>query len=454
MAESIVGATMRLSVLGDAGRIDLVVPVWVEVADVARSYAETVGLAETPVLRRATGAALDPESALDRAGLRHGSLLLAGDSPRGAAPPGVDERGEPLGPDGSAGPSSWLVDVAAIAVVVGAVAAALGTGGRLGTVTTVVLLVAGLVALVPLGRERLRLQRLHAAPFCLAGSALVATSPSLDHPLLPVAVAAVAALAAAGAARALSDDDAVSLVWLWSTGLLASSAVVLLVLGAGPSGFWALLVGGGLVGVRLLPALVVDVSDDTLLDLETLAVTAWSAHDEPRRGQRRPVIRRPQVRSLARRGGVLLRTGTAGAVAVLVLGAFLLLPAVDADGAWSRIGAQVMVGAAAGAAALVARDYRDWRLQVLLRVGAGVLAAVLARSVLPDLGDLAALLVVLGAVAVAGGVVAAALALGHGWRSVWWARVADVLQGALFAVALTALPLASGLFDFVWRFTS
>ncbi|WP_460818184.1 hypothetical protein, partial [Nocardioides korecus] len=320
---------------------------------------------------------------------------------------------------------------------------------------------AALLALAPVapgrgpGPDRARLARLRVAPFCLAAAALVGLGASAAHPLLPVTVAALAALAASGAAWALSDDDEVCLVWLWASGLLSAACVLLLLTGAGSAGLWALLVAGGLVAVRLLPSLVVDVPDETLLDLENLAITAWSAHDEGRpASRRRPVIRRPQVRSLARRSGTLLRSSTGGACAVLVAGALLLLAATADASAWSRVGSEVMVGAGAAGVALVARGYRDWRLQVLLRVVAAVLVAALAVAVLRATGPTGGLVVVVLAV-VAGVVVAgAAVALGHGWRSVWWARVADVLQGAGFAVALSAMPLASGLFDFVWRFTS
>ncbi len=469
---SIVGATMRLTVLGDGtggdvARVDLVVPVWAEVADVARAWLEATGAPEgapLPVLRRTTGAVLDPEGALERSGLRHGAVLLAGDpgaeDPAGG--PGDDDAADPR-PGGVGvlgGRRAWTVVVAALAVVTGALAAGLGRdagegSGLVGTATTVCLAVATLLALLPVGGDHVRAARLHVAPFCLAGAALVGLSPSSTHPLLPVTVAALAALATAAAAWALGDDDAVTLVWLWSAGLLSAACVVLLLTGAGAAGLWALLLVGGVVAVRLLPSLVVDVPDETLLDLETLAVTAWSAHDEPRpTGRRRPVVRRPQVRSLARRSGTLLRTSTAGAVAVLVAGALLLLPATEDASAWSRVGAQVAVGAAAAAVALVARGYRDWRLQVLLRAAAGVLLVALAASLVRVGGATGALVLVLAAVVVGVVVVGVAVALGHGWRSVWWARVADVLQGLGFAVTLAALPLASGLFDFVWRFTS
>jgi hypothetical protein len=454
VAESIVGATMRLSVRGARGRVDLVVPVWAQVGDVARAYAERVGAPDVPTLRRTTGAPLAEDTPLELAGLRHGSLLLAADGPESAGPD--REEDGPAEPVDVPNPAvtGWLVELAAVALVLAAAAASAGADGTVRAVTGAVLLAAGLLALVPVGLSGPRRQRLHVAPFCFAGAGFVVAGPAPEHTLLPVAVAALAALAAAGATRALSDDDAVTLVWLWSTGLVSVATTLLLVVGAGPAGLWAVLVAGGVVTVRLLPAIVVDVPDDTLLDLETLAITAWSAHDETRRGRRRPVIRRGEVAELAGRSGVLLRTGTAGATLVLVVGSLLLLSTVDDVDFWTGLGAQVMVGAAVGATALVARGYRDWRLQVLLRVAAAVLAVGLARVVLLELPDQQLLALVAGALAIAAGVVAAAVALGHGWRSVWWARIADMGQGCAFVVALATMPLASGLFGFVWMFTS
>ncbi len=47
-----------------------------------------------------------------------------------------------------------------------------------------------------------------------------------------------------------------------------------------------------------------------------------------------------------------------------------------------------------------------------------------------------------------------AVSLGRGWRSVWWARVADLVEGLSIVLVVAAVPLASGFFDVVRGFTA
>ncbi|WP_460813421.1 EsaB/YukD family protein, partial [Nocardioides korecus] len=155
----IIGATMRLSVLADGGpRVDLVVPVWAEVADVASSAAESLGAPTAPTLRRTTGAVLDPQAPLERAGLRHGTVLLASwPTAEAPGPTGSDPAGETVahaaGTTGAAGWRRWSVTAAALAVV-----AAAGAGlasrtpeadGLVPTVAAALLALAALPALAP-----------------------------------------------------------------------------------------------------------------------------------------------------------------------------------------------------------------------------------------------------------------------------------------------------------------
>lgn len=452
-AHDIVGATLRVTVQDARRRLDLVVPVWLEIADLAGEVAERLELAHPPTLVTSAGRRLPDAATLQEAGLRHGSVLLV-------APPTGDH--DLLGPEGpepgsGAGPtvSTWAVDLAALSVVVAAVAATWGGGEVLRQVTGGLLLLAAALALAPGGEPRSRAQRLHLVPWCLGGAALVAAGPSPEHELLPVAVAALGAFAAAGVVRAITDDHVVSMVWLWGAGGVAATATLLLVVGGGAPGLWSTLLASSLVWIRLLPSLVVDVADDTLLDLDTLAITAWSARDDQPRGtRRRRLVRRAEIRALARQGGAMLRAGTAGAAVTAVVSSGLLLSATGPLLPWAATGAQVMVGAAAVAIALLGRAYRDWQLQLLLRLAAAGMTVVLARSALLDLGPGASLALTAALAAAAAVVVWAALALGRGWRSVWWARVADILQSVALALTLALLPLSSGLFDAVWRFTS
>ena len=45
-----------------------------------------------------------------------------------------------------------------------------------------------------------------------------------------------------------------------------------------------------------------------------------------------------------------------------------------------------------------------------------------------------------------------AVSLGRGWRSVWWARVADLVEGLSIVLVVAAVPLASGFFAVVRGF--
>ena len=67
---------------------------------------------------------------------------------------------------------------------------------------------------------------------------------------------------------------------------------------------------------RFVPAAAVDVPDQMLLDLERLAVTAWSAHERPSGRRGRMIVRATTVAEVAVRGAAIV---TAASVAVLVV---------------------------------------------------------------------------------------------------------------------------------------
>jgi len=60
-----------------------------------------------------------------------------------------------------------------------------------------------------------------------------------------------------------------------------------------------------------------------------------------------------------------------------------------------------------------------------------------------------AVLVLLAGVSTAAGVT-----IGRGWRSIWWARAADVAEGLAIVLVVAAVPLATGLFDAVRGFVA
>ena len=103
---------------------------------------------------------------------------------------------------------------------------------------------------------------------------------------------------------------------------------------------------------------------------------------------------------------------------------------------------------------LAARSYRHVLARSLLRV-AGLyawLALVVAR--LLDAPERTQWYVVGLVLALAVAVLAAAVATGRGWRSVWWARRAEIGESLCGAFAVAALVVAAGLFRHLWELTS
>ena len=47
-----------------------------------------------------------------------------------------------------------------------------------------------------------------------------------------------------------------------------------------------------------------------------------------------------------------------------------------------------------------------------------------------------------------------AVQLGRGWRSVWWARVADLVEGLSIVLIVALVPLASGFSEAIRGFVS
>ncbi len=60
----------------------------------------------------------------------------------------------------------------------------------------------------------------------------------------------------------------------------------------------------------------------------------------------------------------------------------------------------------------------------------------------------------LGAVGVGLLLVLAAVATGHGWRSAWWSRRAEVAEALCGSSALAVVLVASGFFRHLWEMTS
>jgi hypothetical protein len=164
-----------------------------------------------------------------------------------------------------------------------------------------------------------------------------------------------------------------------------------------------------------------------------------------------------QVRERIRRGRLLLDS----AVVAVVLTVAACVPAVllhrdrpaGADGLVQTIASDVLVGCLAVGLPLCGRAVRGLLARLALLVGGAVAAVGLLAALLTD-GTAARLAVVVTGALTGALVVPAALALGRGWRSVYWARLADVVEGLAVGLALPAGLLAAGAFEYVRQLVS
>ena len=444
--------TIAVSIHGPMGVLDLVVPPGIAAADIAREYAEQSGLGSVPLIYSASGRPLRPDVALADVGVGTGSVLVATTAVhRAGAQPPARPGPVPAGPTG-ASVTAFLVIAAALAAVAGW----FGGHGRDGVLRDGVLaalLAATVVGVVPLGRYAE--QRVLAAP-AVAGAAtfMVLWDPLPERLPMIVGITALACAVAASVGRSLSaaDDEGLR-VWI------AAGAGVFLLCGAGtlvglsPTTVFSVLLVVAVLGARFVPLLAIDVPDQYLIDLERLAVTAWSAREKPRGRRGRTVVSPAVVADVASRGA---RTVTAACAAIAVTTALsagvlqtVVVPGLD------QVGARLVTFFGGAALLLAGRSYRHLGARRLLHLAGLACWAVLSADLLGDLGDgrSTATLVAVGLAAIGLGVVLviAGVATGRGWRSVWWSRRAEVAEGLCAAAALACLVLSSGLFRTLWE---
>lgn len=441
-------STVALTVHGPAGALDLVVPPQASIDDVAREYAAKAGLQFAPTLHSRLGDVLGARSSLAELGIRTGDVLAASGAVRRHAGDHVPAEQEPAPP----GPFSvvWFAVAVGVAALAGWFASRVGGLDTVeGQVTVALLGFSALLGVLPLGA--LSGHRMVAAPaFAAAAAFAVVWAPEPERLPTVVGVTALVAAVAAGVARALDvQGDEALRVWIvvGATLFLVTGAGALL--HAGPEVVWGVLLLVATLAARLVPAVAIDVPDQFLIDLERLAVTAWSARDRPRGRRGRMMVPPAAVAQVATRGARIITAGAAGVWVVVAVSAPMLLAAADLP--VDRIGARVMVGLSGAALLLAARSYRHAAARAMLR-GAGLtcwaaLAVVLLRLVHPSqslaLGITGILLAVL--------LVVVAVATGRGWRSAWWSRRAEVAEGLAGAGTIAALVVASGLFRALWE---
>lgn len=449
------GATIPLSIHGPAGVLDLVVPTGATPVDVAREYArqaaEVGDAAGIPLLQTALGERLNAAVPLGEAGVQPGDVLVA---TTGVHRP---RRVTLLEAAKNAPETPELASlIAAVAAVVAALAG--WYAGRSGeeTVRTAavgLLLACALVGALPYGRHAR--QRAAAAPAFAAAAAFAALYEPGVH-LLPaiLAAAAMSAAVVAGIGRALAvAGDEVSTVWIASGLTVFACCAVPAMLGWDARVAWTLLVFGSMMAARFAPSLAIDVPDDALLDLDRLAVTAWSARDSQRSGRRgRIVVSAAAMERLVRRASRIVTAAAAAILVAVAVASPLLLHSATID--LDRIGARCLVFFAGCSLLLAARSYRHSAARALLRLaGLGALAALAIHLVAgPGAGHVDTFFYVvvgLGVIALV-----AAVATGRGWRSVWWSRRAEVAESLCGSFAFAAAVVAAGVFRRLWEMTS
>ena len=207
-----------------------------------------------------------------------------------------------------------------------------------------------------------------------------------------------------------------------------------------------------MLAARIVPGLVVDVPDQYLIDLERLAVTAWSARERTGGKRGRAVVPSAAVTEVAGHGTRMLTAATAAVAVLAVAAAPLLLSTATLR--VDRIGARCLVGFAGAALLLAARSYRHRGAGALLRTaGLGCWLALLV-VLMGLMGETAVQAVAIGSVLLGVVLVISAVATGRGWRSAWWSRRAEVAEGLCGALVVASVVVSAGWFREVWEMAS
>ena len=447
---------LALSVHGPAGVLDLVVPSAASAADVAVEYARQSGLGVTPALVTRVGRPLPPDTTLADAGIGAGDIVVAVTAQ--PTPPGgragrrrTDDRR--MGAETRGGPLTivWLGTAAVAALLAGWFAAHEPDSARR-TATLALLVAAAVIGVVPVGR--FAAQRVLAAP-AFAGAAAFAIAWDPEPAKLPtiLGVAGLAAAVTAGVGRALDESSEEALrVWMVVGGALFVVTAGAALVDAEAQVVWALLLVSAMLAARFVPMLAIEVPDQFLIDLERLAVTAWSARERPAGRRGRTVVPQRAVATVAVRGTRMVTAASAAVLAVVALSAPLLL--AEATLPMDRVGARCLVGFSGASLLLAARSYRHVAARALLRTAGLVCLAALTVVVLDAAGSRTEGFLAGGAVFLAFLVVIVAVALGRGWRSAWWSRRAEVAEAVCGAFAVGSVVVAVGLFRRLWELTS
>lgn len=432
-----------ITVHGPAGMVDLVVPAGASVWDVAREYAEIAGLASIPLIYTRGGRALPADGVLADHRIETGDLLVA--EVATYRPSRARRRSGPV--HDSLDRSRSNATLACVLAGVGCTLAGLLAGIEgVGWSSPVIwiLTAALMLSWLPLGRYVA--QRAAIAP-ALGAALVLAIAWDRDPaswPALLGVVGLVAAVAAGVARMTMGTRDA-------GLRICAAGGCILFAVGAGgtllgipAAPLWAVLVVVAMLAARFVPSYAVDVPDHYLIDVDRLAVSAWSARESTRATRGRMVVPMRAVEEVADSGTRMVTAATLLVFGVTVLATTCLLLATMPD--LDRLGARLLVFFSGAALLLAARSYRHVAARLLLRLAGLWSWFVLALVVLPDAGE-GWRYACFGAAASIGSImIAAAVATGRGWRSVWWSRRAELAESISGALAVALLFVASSLF--------
>ena len=440
--------TIAVSIHGPAGVLDLAVPPGAAAADLAREYAEQSGLGSIPLIYAADGQPLRPDLALDEAGVGPGDVLVAMTAVHRPATDGRAERARlaerPPGPMSA----TWFWVTGVLALLAGWFGSQVESA-QLRQLTVGLLLFSVVVGVLPVGR--FAGHRVLVAPaFAAAAAFAVLFDPAQERLPLILGMTSLAAAVAAAVGRALADGPDEGLkVWMAAGCALFVVAGAAALLDFSPAVVWSVVLLIAVLAARFVPVYAVDVPDQYLIDLDRLAVTAWSARERPPGRRGRIVVPSSTVSEVATSAARTM-TAAAGAIAVAaVLSSSLLLTRVEPE--VDRIGVRCLVFFAGASLLLTARSHRHTGPRVLLRLaglscGAFLVAQGLAVMSEPRRATLLGIAIALGLL-----LILIAVATGRGWRSVWWSRRAEVAEGFCAAAALASLVASTGLFRTLWE---
>lgn len=450
------GELTLLSVYGPRGTLDLTVPASATLAEVAQVYAAQARLDAVLPLHTAAGRPLQPGTTVSGAGLATGSVLIAVDPAAQPGPAGRNagaRRRTSATAEAALRPGAlsalWCTVAAVLALLAGWCTAQQPADER--TLPVVVLAVAAFLGSLPLGP--LTPHRIVAAPaFAAAAAFALAWDPAPERLPTVVGVAALAGAVTAAVGRALNPQSEEALrVWLVvGAGWFAIAALAAIV-SLPPQIAWSVLFLVAVLAARFVPALAIDLPDDYLIDLQRLAVTAWSARERPTGRRGRIVVPPELVDEVARRGARIVTAAAAAIlVVVLVSGPFVL---VTTDLPLDRIGARCLVFFGGAALLFAARSYRHVVARRLLWTAGVVSVVEVTLLMLGLVGDQTLSLATGAVIGLAGVLVLVAVVVGRGWRSAWWSRRAEVAETLCGAFAVSSLVVAVGLFRQLWEIT-